>query len=185
MGNGQPKEDYANPRNIASVVRQLRAQSGELDAALLRPCREVELSAFDSRTGTLMDRMTGGNTAAMKAFVLRNRSCRFSMRVVADRAEAGPILKALGFPSYTEDVKGSATVFVKELPAQVPEPVCFHCHDAEVYAWPGVAVRFPRDQWRRAAIRDAVVILVQPRRDPAQPVESHNTPKAEQGRLGF
>jgi hypothetical protein len=176
-------EAYNNPREITTLCRGLAARSHVLDAAPLRHAREVELSAYAPRSGELRDRCIERRWATLKRFVRRNRTCRFTLRVVGDREAADPILTALGPASYYQDVIQPSNVFISELPARVAEPVYFRCPDAEIFAWPGVTVRFPRDKWRRATVRDALVVLVVPHGDPAASFPSRRAGRTKQLQL--
>ncbi len=176
---------YTNSPEFAKAFRSLQGRSGVLDAGLLRSCRELELTAFNRHSDRLEDRCFECRLATLKHFVKRHHTAKFTLRVVADLDTARLICGVLGLPVCYQDVKQPATVLLKEFPTRVPEPVCFRCTDAEVYVWAGVIIRFPRDEWQRATIRDALVVLVAPCADPLCLSPARKRTQSRQLQLGF
>ena len=157
--NGTATTEYQHPQHPASILRALASRSRVLDARLLGNARSVEVTAFDPSTGQIRDRISETRAAGIKQFVRRNRFASFAFRIIADRETAGSITSALGWSGCYETVKGPGSVLTREVLAVPREAICFRVEDGEVCTWPGVTVTFPRDDYGRATVRDAPVIL--------------------------
>jgi hypothetical protein len=162
--NGTANEEYQDSPHPSRILRALASRSRVLDAGLLTDAGSVEVTAFDPSTGQMRDRISETRAAGIKRFVLRNRLATFALRIIADRETAGSITNALGMSTCYETVKGPRSVLTRELLAVPREATCFRADDGDVYGWPGVTVAFPRDDWGRSTIRDALVILFEPAR---------------------
>jgi hypothetical protein len=131
----------------------------ELEASSLRGSEEIEITAWDRRTGALLDGACTTRLPELKKLVRRNRQALFTLRIWARPAMAHRLCSALGVPwLYDSSHSGERLRISIPLTADAKREITIAA-EAETYAWHGVSIHFPRDRWQRATLRDTLLVL--------------------------
>lgn len=144
---------------ITRILSCLAERTLDLRASSLSGSEQIEITATHRRSGALFERAWASGVPELKRFIRRNRQALFALHVTAKPSIARRLCAALGAPSlYTSSHSGERLRISESAAAGARREITILA-EPETYAWRGVTIRFPRDPWQRASIRDALIIL--------------------------
>lgn len=166
---------------LMEVLSGLAKRSLELDASLLCDAEEIEITVSDARSRKVLDRAWSKKLPALKRFICRIRQAQrkrgaarragrvhasgeydailFMVRVRGGRGVADRLHAALGLPSRCHSSPIGEGLRISEPRTADAKREITICAQGATYIWRGVTIRFPRDLWQRATIRDTLLAL--------------------------
>lgn len=93
-------EAYTSARAISNIVRVLQGTQRALDIMALAGERDIELGAFDPRSGEMYGSVSCGELADLKRFIALHRGRRFTLCCATERNLIQMIRATPGVPHH-------------------------------------------------------------------------------------
>jgi hypothetical protein len=152
-----PPENGSN--NPTKLLRALTSRSCILDAGLLRGAENIEITAAEPRTGVVLNSICTRRLLVAQNFIRRNRRALFTLHVSCAPVIAERVQVVLGGPALYDSTASDGRFHISyPAPCAAMREIVRFPHSL-ICAWCGVTVRFPRDPYGRATIRDAVIVV--------------------------
>ena len=133
-----------------------------LKGKFLAGAEEIEMTAMDARSGSVLDRTATTSIPNLKQFVCKNPAKAFILRVRAGATVAQRVRAALGPEDRYVPASPGQKIRLQKLALNLRSREVAFVASGEVYAWEGITIQWPRDARGRSTVRGALLVLDSP-----------------------